>query len=243
MDGTENSGFTISTFETHAVTQGLSQVGVDYQRRFTAINPPGVDLTPGCCNGADDFLAVVDGSGGAGSVAALSDSAMWQDDDAGSDRSLSFGYNALLLENLISHITTGRAPALSINDVTVTEGDAGTVDAVFTVTLSAVSGQAVTVNYATADGTATGGSDFISTSGTLTFVVGTTTRSITVVINGDLLEEIHETFLVNLQNPGNATIADGQGQGTIRNDDPDEIFDDGFETGDTAAWSSTVGGG
>ena len=60
------------------------------------------------------------------------------------------------------------APALSINDVAVAEGDTGTTNATFTVTLSAASGFTVTVNYATADGTAAAGSDYQSTSGTLT---------------------------------------------------------------------------
>lgn len=113
---TNGSGHTISSFETHPVTLGLSQVGVDYQRRLTAIAPPAVDLTPGCCNGADDFLAVVDGSGGGGSVATLSDSSMWTDDGEGSDRSLSFGDNALLLGNLISHITTRGATSTIFAD-------------------------------------------------------------------------------------------------------------------------------
>jgi len=237
--GTENSGHTISSFETHPATEGLRQVGVDYQRRFIVIAPPGVDLTPGCCDGADDFLAVVDGNLGGGSVAALSDSSMWQDDDAGSDRSLSFGDNALLLGKLISHITTGSGQKVSIDDVTVTEGDTGTVDAVFTVSLSAASSQEVTVDYATADGTATAGSDYVAGAGALTFIVGDTEETITVAVSGDLLDEPDETFLVNLAKPTNATLSDGLGQGRIRNDDADEIFADGFETGDATAWSVT----
>ena len=135
------------------------------------------------------------------------------------------------------------APALSVDDVTVTEGDSGTVNAVFTVSLSVAVSQVVTVQYTTANGTATAGSDYVATSGTLTFGPGTTTRNITVLVNGDILEETRETFFVNLSNPTNAAISDGQGQGTIRNDDPDEIFADGFETGDTTAWSATRGGG
>ena len=140
---------------------------------------------------------------------------------------------------VISHITTGGTPTLSIDDVTVVEGDAGTVDAIFTVTLSAISGQEVTVDYATADGTATAGSDYVAGAGALTFIVGDTEETITVAVNGDLLDEPDETFLVNLANPANATLSDGLGQGTIRNDDSDEIFADGFETGDATAWSVT----
>ncbi|MDJ1183026.1 Calx-beta domain-containing protein [Roseofilum casamattae] len=108
------------------------------------------------------------------------------------------------------------APTISINDVTVDE-NAGT--ATFTVNLSAVSGQDITVDYATADNTAIAGSDYTSTNGTLTFSAGDTSENITVNITDDSLDEINETFLVNLTNPSNATIADNQGQGTITDND------------------------
>ncbi|MGH7456523.1 MAG: Calx-beta domain-containing protein, partial [bacterium] len=110
-------------------------------------------------------------------------------------------------------------PSISINDVTVTEGNAGTVNADFTVTLSASSSQTVTVNYATFNGTATAGSDYVANSNTLSFPSGTTTQTISVVVNGDAFGEPDETFFVNLSNPTNATLADNQGQGTIVNDD------------------------
>jgi Calx-beta domain len=111
------------------------------------------------------------------------------------------------------------AASLSINNITVTEGNTGTTPAVFTVTLSTASNQTVTVNYATADGTATAGSDYSATAGTLTFTPGTTSQTITVAVLGDTRTEANETFFVNLSTPSNATIADGRGQGTILNDD------------------------
>ena len=111
-------------------------------------------------------------------------------------------------------------PSLSINDVTVAEGDSGTTPATFTVTLSAASSFTVTVNYATADNTATSPSDYQSTSGTLTFNPGETTKPVTVLVNGDTTFEQSESFFVNLSSPTNATILDGQGVGTITNDDP-----------------------
>jgi len=110
-------------------------------------------------------------------------------------------------------------PSLSINNVTVTEGNAGTVTATFTVTLSAASGQTVTVNYVTADGIATAGSDYVATSGTLTFAAGQTTQPIGVTVNGDILPEANETFTVGLSAETNATIAVATGTGTITNDD------------------------
>lgn len=116
-------------------------------------------------------------------------------------------------------------PELAISDVMVTEGNSGATSAAFAVTLSVVSGRSVTVNYATADGTAlagggVGGNDYTSTSGSLTFPAGTTTQIVTVPVNGDLLDEANETFVVNLSGAVNATIADGQGVGTITDDDP-----------------------
>jgi hypothetical protein len=110
-------------------------------------------------------------------------------------------------------------PAISINNVTVTEGNSGTVSAAFTATLSTASAQTVTVNYATANGTASAGSDYVAASGTLTFTAGTTSQPIAVMVNGDVAVEANETFLVNLSSAANATIADNQGQGTINNDD------------------------
>jgi large repetitive protein len=111
-------------------------------------------------------------------------------------------------------------PALSIDDVTLTEGNAGTTTATFTVTMSSKSDQTVTVDYATADGTATtGDNDYLATSGTLRFDAGVTTQKVAVAVLGDTSFEQDETFFVNLSNPTNAAIADGQGLGTITNDD------------------------
>jgi probable HAF family extracellular repeat protein len=110
-------------------------------------------------------------------------------------------------------------PFFSVNDVAVNEGNSGTTAATFTVTLSAPSGQTVTVKYVSADGTANAGPDYGGTAGTLTFSPGETTKAVTVSAFGDTLHEPNETFFVNLSEPSNATIADGQGQGTINDDD------------------------
>ena len=110
--------------------------------------------------------------------------------------------------------------ALSVGDVSLAEGHEGTSTATFTVTLSPASAQTVTVAFATTNGTATAGSDYVAAGGTLTFPAGTTSRSVPVTILGDRTNEPDETFQVVLSNPSNATLADGQGQGTIANDDP-----------------------
>jgi hypothetical protein len=115
--------------------------------------------------------------------------------------------------------TSPSIPTLSVDDVTVTEGDSGTVAAEFVVNLSEASDQEVTVEYGTDNGTATAGSDYTAQSGTLTFAAGETSKIVSVPVIGDTTVESNETFRLNLSNPSNGTIADAQGVGTINNDD------------------------
>ena len=111
-------------------------------------------------------------------------------------------------------------PTLSVNDVSVTEGDAGTTTATFTASVSAVSANAVTFDWTTAVGSATEGVDYVAASGSRTVTPGATVATIDITVNGDVIDEIDETFVIALSNPGNATIADGSGLGTITDDDP-----------------------
>ncbi len=113
----------------------------------------------------------------------------------------------------------GLTPQITINDVTMNEGNAGTTNFNFTVTLDHPSAQTVMVNYATADGSALQPGDYASTSGTLTFNPGVLTQTVTVGVVGDITNEPDENFFVNLTTPVNATIADNQGVGNIINDD------------------------
>ena len=132
-------------------------------------------------------------------------------------------YELRLLANRIGSCTyqvaAGPVPALSINDVTLAEGHSGTTAATFNVTLSPTATGTVTVSFATANGTASAGSDYVANYGTLTFNPEETVKTITVTVNGDTTPEDNETFFVNLSTPSGATIADNQGQGTITNDD------------------------
>src|SRR6185295_13705453 len=123
-----------------------------------------------------------------------------------------------LTNNSATAITS--LPALFIDDVSVTEGNSGSVNAVFTVGLTAPSSQTVTVDFSTANGTATQPGDYTAVNGTVTFMPGQVTRTITVPVNGDTVPEGNETFFVNLTNPSNAPILDGQGIATIIEDDP-----------------------
>lgn len=111
------------------------------------------------------------------------------------------------------------APTININGVTVTEGNSGTTPATFTVTLSNPSAAPVSVQFSTADGTANAGSDYAATAGTINFAPGETTKSITVLVNGDVLSELDETFTVTLANSTNAAIGVATATGTIVNDD------------------------
>jgi hypothetical protein len=111
-------------------------------------------------------------------------------------------------------------PAIRVNDVSVTEGNTGTTAANFIVSLSAPSTKTITVDYATADGSATAGGDYQAANGTLTFAPGETSKTISVLVNGDRVAESNETFYVRLSNPTNATIAGSLGVGTIVDDEP-----------------------
>ncbi|MBA2556556.1 MAG: hypothetical protein H0V12_04300 [Chloroflexi bacterium] len=104
------------------------------------------------------------------------------------------------------------------------EGDSGTTDLTFTVTLSAAAEGTETVDFDTADGTATAPSDYTARSGTLTFTAGETSQTITVSVNGDTDVESDETFFVDLSDLslGADAIEDGRGRATIRNDDEAE---------------------
>jgi len=109
--------------------------------------------------------------------------------------------------------------AISINDIKIAEGYSGQSNAVFTISLSNPNSQTVTVNYATANGTAVAGSDYVATAGTVTFPPGVTSQPVVIPIIGDAIFESDETFFVNLSNPVNGAISVGQGVGTIVNDD------------------------
>ena len=120
-------------------------------------------------------------------------------------------------------LTPNAVPAinLTVNDVSLNEGNAGTTSFTFTVSLSSPAGPGgVTFDIATADGTATQPSDYTQKSLTgQTIPAGSSTYSFTVLVNGDTTPETNETFLVNVTNVTGATVTDGQGQGTIVNDD------------------------
>ncbi|MDQ6653184.1 MAG: DUF4214 domain-containing protein, partial [Acidobacteriota bacterium] len=110
-------------------------------------------------------------------------------------------------------------PFLFVSNTSVPEGDTGTTPAIFNVTLSNLTTKTVTLNYATSPGTATADTDYVSTSGTLTFNPLEKTKQITVQIKGDTLQESNETFFLNLSNIVNTSNSTAQATGTITDDD------------------------
>ncbi len=110
-------------------------------------------------------------------------------------------------------------PVVSVQNVSVFEGNAGLTAAEFRVHLSAPSAQLILVNYATADGTAAAGLDYKPASDVITLVPGETNRVIPVWVRGDRLNETDESFAFNLSAPVNSTLGNAQAIGTIFNDD------------------------
>ena len=126
----------------------------------------------------------------------------------------------LTMDAAQSVTATFSLPTLKINNVSKVEGNSGTTAFTFTVTLSPASTGTVRVKYATANGTATAGSDYTALPATLlTFSPGQTSQQVTVNVSGDTTPEANETFFVNLSAAKGATLFDGQGLGTLLNDE------------------------
>ena len=136
---------------------------------------------------------------------------------------LSNSTGPLILDgDAVGTINDNDTATLAINNVTVPEGNSGTTNAIFTVSLNTPYYRSFTVDWATATGLtnpATEGVDYLASSGTLTFPAGTTTQTLSVPVVGDLLAEGNETFGVVLSNSTGPTISDGRGDGTITDDD------------------------
>ena len=123
----------------------------------------------------------------------------------------------------IEHVGSGahrrdsqRTPVLSVADAEAAEG----ATLAFTVTLTPAASGEVTVDWATADGTATAGSDYTAASGTLTFAAGETEKSVEVAATADDAEEAPETLTLTLSNPTGARLGDGEATGTVSDPGP-----------------------
>jgi hypothetical protein len=125
-------------------------------------------------------------------------------------------------------------PYVSITHATATEGNEGTSPAEFTVSLTAPYDLPVTVDYATADGSATAGVDYTAASGPLTFAPGQTSQPLSVAVHGDRLGEPDEGFLVHVSTPDSyARVGNGTGVATIVDDEPHITVGDAYNFGES----------
>ena len=121
---------------------------------------------------------------------------------------------------LLATSVAAQQPSISVREVVVGEGNSGTTQATFVVALSGPASQPVSFSFATANGTATAGSDYVATSGgPVTFAVGEVEKPIVVLVNGDTVDETQETFFLDISNVQNATVSSSRGNGFINDDD------------------------
>ncbi len=140
--------------------------------------------------------------------------------DFNNDGKLDFGFSSAFGGRIsVVYNDSNALPCLSVNDAQITEGNTGTVNISFEAALTAVSSQSISVDYKTVGRTAASGVDFVQSSGTLVFPPGTTTQTVNLTINGDVLDEDDETFTLTLTNSPNARIADAVGTAKIIDDD------------------------
>ena len=138
-----------------------------------------------------------------------------------------YGYNGFgvpgergVMVNAMADAMSRPLQSLSVSDVSLAEGNAGSKEATFTVSLSQPASTPVSFDVYTAPGTATPGVDYLSSAVIgKTIAAGATSTTVPVTLVGDTTVEGHESFTVNLANPLDATLADGQGLGRIVNDD------------------------
>jgi len=121
---------------------------------------------------------------------------------------------------LLATSVAAQQPSISVREVVVGEGNSGTTQATFVVALSGPASQPVSFSFATANGTATAGSDYVATSGgPVTFAVGEVEKPVVVLVNGDTVDETQETFFLDISNVQNATVSSSRGNGFINDDD------------------------
>jgi hypothetical protein len=209
--GTTNMVFTVSLTRTSSspvtvsfqtVTGGTATAGTDY----TAVAPTTVTIPAG------EESATVN-------VPVIGDTAVEPNETVLAQISNPTG-GVILLPNATGQIIDDDGPpTVAIFDESMHEGCDGTTTFTFAVQLSQPLTTPVTVNFTTANGTATAGSDYNAASGTVTFAPGQTARTIDVQVIGDAVPEPDETFQVTLTTATGATIADPSATGTIINDD------------------------
>jgi Calx-beta domain-containing protein len=130
--------------------------------------------------------------------------------------SLAIIFTVLLLA---TSVAAQQAPSISVRDAVAVEGNSGTTQATFVIALSASTSQSVSCSFATSNGTATAGSDYVATTGAVTFAPGEVEKPVVVLINGDTVDEPQETLFLNISNVQNANVSSSAGTGFIVDDD------------------------
>jgi hypothetical protein len=156
-------------------------------------------------------------------IAIAADDAVEEDETFGVDFAYTAGDGPPLRSATVTilddDLTVNNMPGLGISDASVREGDAGIHDATFTLTLSEPLTRTVTVDYATANGTAKAPADFTARTGTVSFPVGSVKQTIVIPVRGDRVREPNEDFAVVLSHVRNAKLTTANGQGVITDDD------------------------
>ena len=147
---------------------------------------------------------------------------------------------------IIDNDAPSGTPLVSISDLVVDEG-AGTAN--FVVTFNRPSASVVSIDYATQNGTALAGQDYVAQSGTLNFAPGETAKTVKVLVVDDTIHEGPETFSLKLSNLVGATTLDPVGTATIDDNDPPPPVDILWQnaSGQAAVWdmsgTALIGGG
>jgi PKD repeat protein len=234
---TDNTGLTCSTTEEISVTGGFSVNNVSVNENagtatFTVSRPNGpaasvdVSASAGSAKTPSDFTAAPTtlnfASGQTSQPYVVTINQDQRDEFTEHYRvNLSNPVNATITDGtgLGTIVDDDPPPSISVNDANIVEGDSGTRNLVFRVTLNRASGKTVKVTLHTADGSAVAPSDYYSKTVVLTFSPGQTLKSVPIAVRGDQVREPNETLFVLLNNPVNASILDPNGTGGIINDD------------------------
>jgi len=214
-----NDAPTISDIAAQTIQQGTTSSAINFT--INDIDTPLANLT---VTGTSSNTSLIPNSGIAfsgsnGSRSLTLTPAAGQTGTATITVTVSDGAGGTTTDTFVVTVNSTGLPTLSIGNVTQTEGDSGTKTFVFTVSLSTASSSAVTVQFATGGGTATAGTDYVASSGTITFAAGTTSQTITITVNGDTTSEPDETFNITLSSATGANLPTGAAIGTITNDD------------------------